>query len=101
MATNYLGDVHWLARQLIGRRISELTGQLKRERENETRSVIQTQITDLFVQRDSLSSTDRAGLERAIRTHAVSPEHAERVIRIIAEFDQEFDQPDRPQRSEL
>lgn len=80
-----------LARELISSRMSPLSSQLWRERNRLDRDEalcahIKEQSAQLFIEREALSSRDRASLEACIRKYAKSPTGAEEAIAAIAEF---------------
>lgn len=85
------GVLYELARDLISGHMALLSSQLWQERDKPDRNdalcgAIQAQSTRLFIERDSLSSSDRATLEACIRRYAKSPSGAEQAIAAVDEL---------------
>lgn len=85
------GALYSLARDIITEQMSLLSSQLWRERNKADRDdalclKIQAQNTQLFLERDSLCSTDRAALESCIRKYARSPTGADEALAAIDEL---------------
>jgi hypothetical protein len=86
-------SLYALAREVISGRIGVLSGQLSRERSRPDRNdalcaEIRESVAQLFLEREALSSIDRAPLEKAIRKHARSITGAEAAIAAISDFHQ-------------
>lgn len=84
-------SLYALAREVISGRMAVLSGQLSRERSRPDRddalcAEIRESMAQLFLEREALSSIDRAPLETAIRKHARSITGAEAAIAAISDF---------------
>lgn len=86
-----------LARDLISGHMALLSGQLWQERSKDDHddalcAQIQSQNTRLFLERESLSCSDRASLVACIYTYARSTDGAEVAISAIDEFHRGMEQ---------